>query len=122
MVAGIDDGGSPSDGGGIDLGGGAHWDGDSEPGTSPGPGTAENKGTQVADLRADTRWIESQWSGSPETLLDTVDGHARGEDGDPRFVEVHRAYSNVAEAAGEDQDLPLTRRELARDYFEEIKP
>ncbi len=123
VVAGIDDaGGEPGDGG-IDLGGGAMWDGDGgEPGTSHGPGEAENKGTEQAGLKADSEWIESLWSGAPETLLDTVDGHARGEDGDPRFVEVHRAYSNVAEAAGEDQDLPLTRRELARDYFEEIKP
>lgn len=124
LVAGVDDGmGGVESKGGIDLAGGATWDGQSgDPSTAPGPGEVESTGTDPATVKADSEWIETQWAGAPDTLLETVDGHARGEDGDARFVEVHDKYTNVAEAAGETQELPLTRRELARDYFEEIKP
>jgi hypothetical protein len=124
LVAGIDDGpGGVESKGGIDLAGGATWDGESgNPSTAPGPGEVDSSGTDPATVKADSEWIETQWAGAPEKLLETVDGHARGEDGDARFVEVHDKYTNVAEAAGETQELPLTRRELARDYFEEIKP
>ena len=40
----------------------------------------------------------------------------------PEYRDVHREYEEVAEAAVRREEIPLTRRDYIRSYFEAVRP
>ena len=113
---------SESEGAGITRSGGTH---SGRPDTNPGPGST-HWGRQVEEpppiADAPSEWIESSWDGGSESITSILDASDRGERGSAGWRELHYSYSSVAESVTEQEEIPLTRREYIRRYFEAIRP
>jgi hypothetical protein len=66
-------------------------------------------------------WIESQWDGTPDGVVQLIESASHGERSALDYEQLIYSYTSVAEAQARREDIPLTRRNYIREYFEAIR-
>lgn len=97
------------------------------PGGNPGPGGGAGsddkdpaRALPPSSLYAPEH-VETPSEGPPGGAVRAIERFANGyRDGD-RYDEVHREYRSIAEAAVRREEIPLTRRDYIRSYFEAVR-
>ena len=94
-------------------------------GTTAGPGQGETPTPLDGELpqlpEMPSQWIESQWDGSPEGVVQMIESASHGERSQATFQQLLLSYADVAETANQQEDIPLTRRAYIQHYFETIR-
>ncbi len=92
-------------------------------GVTAGGGTGDATNEERIDAApAPAEWVKSQWDGTPEGVANVIRGGSGGERSSREWAEVHANYSAIAESAVDREEIPLTRRDYIRSYFEAIRP
>jgi hypothetical protein len=94
-------------------------------GTSPGPGQGPTPMPWEGPLppleMTASEWIESQWDGTPDGIINLIRSASHGERSTIPYRQLLYTYGEVADATARREDIPLTRRNYIREYFEAIR-
>lgn len=55
-------------------------------------------------------------------MIRVIEGGGQGERSSSEYGEVQESYEALSESATKREEIPLTRRDYIRDYFEAIRP
>jgi hypothetical protein len=66
--------------------------------------------------------VDAEPDGPAKGAVRYIQSFAQGLRGGPEYRDVHREYEEIAEAAVRREQIPLTRRDYIRSYFEAVRP
>lgn len=115
------------EGAGEGEGEGGEGDGDGPPSGKPGPGGGkgthdyppigfDNPGTIPGEK------IDTPNAGAQKGAIRIIQRASQGGPSGQQYEELHHEYSEVAEAAVRREEIPLTRRDYIKNYFEAVRP
>lgn len=92
-------------------------------GANDADGTVLSSAAPTRDAAADLaeEWVEARWRDAPGGIIRAIEGGRTGAGSALSFRDVHTRYEAIAERANLQADIPQTRREYVRDYFDAIK-
>ena len=89
-------------------------------GSMPEP---DGRGIRVTSLTADGERVDVPSGGPPKGAVRIIQRAAQGPGRQTEeYRDIHHEYSAVAEAAVRREEIPLTRRDYIRDYFQAVRP
>ena len=76
----------------------------------------------LAALPPDAERLDVARSGPPQGMIRIIQRFAAGERSTTEFRELHQYYSAIAESTVRREEIPLTRRDYIRRYFDALRP
>jgi hypothetical protein len=98
------------------------------PGGKPGPGGGSGS-DELGDPREaplmslhGAEKVEAGSDGSTQGSVSVIQRFTEGHRDDREYEDLHHQYESVAESAVRREQIPLTRRDYIRNYFQAVRP
>lgn len=97
------------------------------PSGKPGPGggagsdeLGDDRSVPLASMHA-PEWVDTPAAGAPQGRIRVIRRFLQGRPDDREYRDLHQEYAAIAESAVRREQIPLTRRDYIRNYFEAVR-